>query len=525
MAETGGAKSNRRLIIVEVVIIAFSIGLYLWYNWSSPVEYERYNRFGLSFNYPEGMEFSETGLGNEGLASVNSGVVQGMLMGGSPELIGAIWLHNEFKPVLEVFLDTAFTQLGEGTEVEERNELVASTKDGYDLLTQSFTLYIGDDKTIGMVGTWYDSNAQRTYMVFHIRASTLPEKRMENDFNKLLGSFESSYEAQVKITLEHYWPTDEWRTADPEEVGIYSGPLDDMLEAISNRGIGVDSVTVVRDGYVVLDEYFSPYEGEPHIIYSCTKSVVSTLIGIAIEEGYIESLDVRMLDLFPDRTAGNMNAWKEEMTLRDLLTMTAGFDARDSYLYDWEGLYPMHDSPDALQYVLNLPVIEEPGTRFEYTNGVSHLLSCIITEKTGMSALEYGMERLFEPLGIHDVEWHNDSMGRNWGYSRIYITPHDMAKLGYLFLNKGQWDGTQIVPEEWVEEATTKHVEATIMDGYGYQWWVSGNGYYTAVGHKGQFIHVVPELDIVAVFTSRNEVDFDRILSLLETYVIPAVVQ
>jgi len=525
LAETGGAKSNRRLIIVEVVIIAFSIGLYLWYNWSSPVEYERYNRFGLSFNYPEGMEFSETGLGNEGLASVNSGVVQGMLMGGSPELIGAIWLHNEFKPVLEVFLDTAFTQLGEGTEVEERNELVASTKDGYDLLTQSFTLYIGDDKTIGMVGTWYDSNAQRTYMVFHIRASTLPEKRMENDFNKLLGSFESSYEAQVKITLEHYWPTDEWRTADPEEVGIYSGPLDDMLEAISNRGIGVDSVTVVRDGYVVLDEYFSPYEGEPHIIYSCTKSVVSTIIGIAIEEGYIESLDVRMLNLFPDRTAGNMNAWKEEMTLRDLLTMTAGFDARDSYLYDWEGLYPMHDSPDALQYVLNLPVIEEPGTRFEYTNGVSHLLSCIITEKTGMSALEYGMEHLFEPLGIHDVEWHNDSMGRNWGYSRIYITPHDMAKLGYLFLNKGQWDGTQIVPEEWVEEATTKHVDATIMDGYGYQWWVSGNGYYTAVGHKGQFIHVVPELDIVAVFTSRNEVDFDRILSLLETYVIPAVVQ
>jgi CubicO group peptidase (beta-lactamase class C family) len=209
---------------------------------------------------------------------------------------------------------------------------------------------------------------------------------------------------------------------------------------------------------------------------------------------------------------------------RYLLTMTAGFDARDSYLYEWEGLNTMHDSPDALQYVLDLPVIEEPGTRFEYTNGVSHLLSCIITEKTGMSALEYGRERLFEPLGIHDVEWHNDSMGRNWGYNRIYITPHDMAKIGYLFLNKGQWDGTQIVPEEWVEEATTKHVDATIMDGYGYQWWVSGKGYYSAVGHKGQFIHVVPELDLVAVFTSRNEVDFDRILSLLETYVIPAVV-
>ena len=524
MAETGVVKSNRRLIIVAVVIIVSSIGLYLWYNWSSPVEYEVYDRFGFSFDYPEGMEFSETGLGDWSLASVNSGVVQGMLMGESPELIGVIWFHNESAPVFEEFLDTAFTQLGEGTEVEDRNELVASTKDGYDLLTQSFSLYIGDDLTIGKVGIWHDSWAQRTYMVFHIRASTLSEKRMENDFNKLLGSFESFYEALVKITLESYWPTDEWRTADPEDVGIYSGPLDDMLEEISRRGIGVDSVTVVRDGYVVLDEYFSPYEGEPHIIYSCTKSVVSTLIGIAIEEGYIEDLDVRMLDLFPDRTAGSMSAWKEEMTLRDLLTMTAGFDARDSYLYEWEGLNTMHASPDALQYVLDLPVIEEPGTRFEYTNGVSHLLSCIITEKTGMSALEYGREHLFEPLGIHDVEWHNDSMGRNWGYSRIYITPHDMAKIGYLFLNRGQWDGTQIVSEEWVEEATTKHVDATIMDGYGYQWWVSGNGYYSAVGHMGQFIHVVPDLDLVAVFTSRNEVDFDRILALLETYVIPAVV-
>jgi CubicO group peptidase (beta-lactamase class C family) len=521
MAGSGGTLFNRRGILVVAVIVVSSMGLYLWFNRGQTAEYDR---FGFSFDYPEGMEFSETGLGDVSLASVNSGVIQGMLMGGSPELIGVIWFHNESTPVLEDFLDKAYTQLGEGTEVEERNELVTSTKDGYDLLTQSFTLYIGDDKTIGMVGTWYDSRAQRTYMIFHIRTSTLPEKRMEKEFNKLLGSFESSYEAPVKIPLESYWSTDEWRTADPEDVDIYSGPLDDMLEEIINRGIGVDSVTVVRNGYVVLDEYFSPYEGEPHIIYSCTKSVVSTLIGIAIEEGYIESLDVRMLDLFPDRTAGNMSAWKEEMTLRDLLTMTAGFDARDSYLYEWEGLYTMHNRSDALQYVLDLPVIEEPGTRFEYTNGVSHLLSCIITETTGMSALEYGRERLFEPLGIHDVEWHNDSMGRNWGYSRIYITPHDMAKLGYLFLNGGQWDGTQIVPEEWVDEATTKHVDATILDGYGYQWWVSGNGYYSAVGHMGQFIHVVPELDLVAVFTSRNEVDFDRILALLETYVIPAVV-
>ena len=241
MAGLGGSWFNRRTAIVVAVIVVSSIGLYLWFNRGQTVEYDR---FGLSFDYPMGMEFSETGLGDGNLASVNSGVIQGMLMEGSPELIGVIWFYNESAPVLEDFLDTAFTQLGEGTEVDDRNELVASTKDGYDQLTQSFSLYIGEDKTIGKVGTWHDSNAKRTYMVFHIRASTLSEKQMENDFNKLLGSFESSYEAPMKITLESYCPTDEWRTAEPEEVGIYSGLLDDMLEEIRDRGIGVDSVMV-----------------------------------------------------------------------------------------------------------------------------------------------------------------------------------------------------------------------------------------------------------------------------------------
>ena len=524
MTEIGGIRLGSRAMIIAVAIIVSSIGLYIWYNRTPTVEYERYDGFGFSFDYPEGMELSEFGLDGSDIASVSSGVVQGMTTAEVPELIGVIWFHNDLAPVFEDVLDEAFTQLGEGTEVDEREELVASTKDGYDMLTQSFTLFIGEDEARGMVGTWFDDSAKRTYLVFHIRAPTLSQDKVETDFNGLLGSFESSYDAPMAIALEPYWPTHGWRTADPEDAGVSPEPLNDMLDEIRRRGIGADSVTVVRDGYVLLNEYFSTYEGEPHIIYSCTKSVVSTLIGIAIEEGYIEGVDAGVLDLFPDRTAAEMNDWKEGMTLRDLLTMTAGFDARDSYLYDWEGLTTMHESPDALQYVLDLPVVEEPGTRFEYTNGVSHLLSCIITEVTGMSALEYGMNHLFEPLGIKDVEWHNDSMGRNWGYSRIYITPLDMAKIGYLFLNGGEWNGTQIVPEEWVEEATRKHVDATIMDGYGYQWWVSGKGYYSAVGHKGQFIHVVPDLDLVVTFTSRTEADFDRILSLLERYVIPAVI-
>jgi CubicO group peptidase (beta-lactamase class C family) len=128
-----------------------------------------------------------------------------------------------------------------------------------------------------------------------------------------------------------------------------------------------------------------------------------------------------------------------------------------------------------------------------------------------------------EDVGITHVEWYTDVKGRNWGYSRLYLEPRDMAKIGYLFLNEGEWDGQQIVSSEWVEDATSEHLDANLMPGYGYQWWVSPNGYYTAIGYKGQFIHVVPDLDLIMVTTSRDPDDFDRILDLLETFVIPAV--
>jgi CubicO group peptidase (beta-lactamase class C family) len=148
-----------------------------------------------------------------------------------------------------------------------------------------------------------------------------------------------------------------------------------MIEAVNTRGIGADSLMVIRHGYIVSDTYFAPYNPwENHITYSCTKSVVSTLIGIAIDEGYIESdLDQSVLVLFPDWTARNPSEWKSDMTLRDLLMMSAGFDARDSYLYNWEGLDGLHEAHDAIQYMLDLEMDFEPGSRFEYTNGVSHL--------------------------------------------------------------------------------------------------------------------------------------------------------
>jgi CubicO group peptidase (beta-lactamase class C family) len=518
-------KSGITKNIVALGIIVVAIVSFVYFS-PDPARFETYSRFGLSFEYPEGMELSEQGMGGVGIATITAGIVQGTLVTNVvPEIIGVIWFQSEPASSLEDVLDMAFDQLGEGNIAESRGNLVSTMKDGYEMLRQDFMMNDEGTPLSGVLGTWYDSFAERIYLTLYLSLPTaIPSGELMNRFDRFVSSLENRFEAFPETSLPVYWPTEGWRTASPEEVGIDSGMLEDMIDIIREGERGVDSVLVVKDGYLVMDEYFEPFaKGERHKIYSCTKSVVSTLIGIAIEEGYIEGIDQPVLDFFPDRTPANMSSWKEELTLQDLLTMTAGLDARDSWLYEWWGLDRMYENPDALQYVLDLEVIEEPGTRFEYTNGVSHLLSCIINETTDMSSLEYAAETLFGPLGFDEVEWKNDSLGRNWGYSTLNLTTHDMAKFGYLFLNNGTWDGEQIVPESWVHEATRKHVDAPLWPGYGYQWWVDDWGHYLALGYKGQLIFVVPVDNTVVVFTGSDPDNPPYVNDLLKNWILPAI--
>jgi CubicO group peptidase (beta-lactamase class C family) len=299
-----------------------------------------------------------------------------------------------------------------------------------------------------------------------------------------------------------------------------------MLETIHAQDYAIDSVTIIRNGYMVLDASIYPYmTSEQHIIHSCTKSIVSALIGIAIAEGYIESVDTPVLALFPDQDVANRDQRKEEMTLAHLLTMTSGLDCQDSYLYRWDGLNQMRASTDWVGHVLDLPMVALPGTRFEYCNGASFLLSAIISETTGMSAHEFADQHLFGPLGVTDVTWPKNPQGINIGWGELRMRPQDMAKIGYLYLNNGVWEGEQVVPAEWVAASTAEYISATLEDGYGYQWWVSDSGYYLALGYAGQFIFVMPEKDLVAVFTSDlEERDFYTPQNLLDEYIIPAAV-
>jgi len=301
--------------------------------------------------------------------------------------------------------------------------------------------------------------------------------------------------------------------------------LADMLAEIETQGYAVDSVSVVRHGALVLDAYVHPYGvDQQHVVHSCTKSVVSALIGIAIEKGQIESVDQRLVDLLPGRTVQHLDPDKASITLEHVLTMSSGLLCRDSYLYRWRGLQEMRRSEDWVQHMLDLPMAEEPGTYFEYCNGGSFLLSAILQEATGQTALAYAQEHLFGPLGISDVNWPANPQGISIGWGEMRMRPHDMLKIGYLYLNEGRWGNEQVVPAEWVAASTRKHMDGTLQGGYGYQWWVAGEGVYMALGYSGQYILVAPELDMVVVFTSElEEREFYVPQQLFEGYIRPAV--
>lgn len=320
--------------------------------------------------------------------------------------------------------------------------------------------------------------------------------------------------------------TNGWPTSTPEEQGIDSDILAAMLAEIDDQAYGIDSVTVIRNGYLVLDASIYPYStSEEHIIHSCTKSIVSALIGIAIAEDYLEDVQTPVLEIFPEKNVANVDPFKEDMLLEHLLTMTSGLDCQDSYLYRWQGLQEMRASADWVQHILDLPMIAPPGTRFEYCNGASFLLSAILSENTGMSAHEFADQHLFGPLGISDVTWPKNPGGINIGWGELRMLPHDMAKIGYLYLNNGIWEGEQVVPADWIAVSTREYISATLEDGYGYQWWVSDADYYLALGYAGQFIFVIPGENMVVVFTSDlDESDFYTPQNLLDEYIIPAAV-
>jgi len=310
-----------------------------------------------------------------------------------------------------------------------------------------------------------------------------------------------------------YWPTSGWQTTPSEQQGIDSAQLAEGVRSIQEKHIAIDSLMIVRNGYVVLDAYYPPYDGSfPHDFASVTKSVMTTLIGIAVDQGKVQ-LDQPVISFFPNRSIANLDERKQSLTIRDLVSMRNGMES-GCFSGDEPTLDVMRSSPDWIQAALDRKMVDKPGTRFCYDSPGMHLLSAILQTATGMTAIDFARQNLFEPLGIRDVVWESDPQGYTHGWGDLHLKPEDAAKLGYLWLHSGIWDGRQIVSASWVSDSVQAHSRLVGNEyGYGYGWWITPVDFY-ALGRGGQYIRVIPSLNTIVVITSGGS-DINQIMPFL----------
>jgi CubicO group peptidase (beta-lactamase class C family) len=320
----------------------------------------------------------------------------------------------------------------------------------------------------------------------------------------------------AQAAAELIWPTKEWQTSSPEEQGMDSKELAKLVDfgpthSLSSPGLTpsslFDSLLVVRHGKIVVEAYYAPYDpGIPHAIYSVTKAVISTLIAIASKDGLLDSPSHRVLDFFDRRTIANVDDRKEAITVQSLLDMTSGLEWTEPLDGRPDSMFEMERSPDWVKFILDRPMSSAPGNAFNYNSGNPQLLSAIIAKLTGMSALDYAKAKLFGPLGINDVFWRHDPQGISVGGYGLYLQPRDIAKIGYLYVRNGVWEGEQLLPLTWIDKVshTTISVPGSVLRYSNLFWAFPKKQVYMAVGYHSQVIMVFPDLDVVAVTTGRG---------------------
>jgi CubicO group peptidase (beta-lactamase class C family) len=265
------------------------------------------------------------------------------------------------------------------------------------------------------------------------------------------------------------------------------------------------SVLVQRHGHLVLERYYhGASRDRPWSVFSVTKSVVSALIGMAIRDGRLEGVDQKLVDVFPDKLLDDADPRIRTITLRDLLTMTAGYRNENTPF----------ETDDWVRALLNRPLASDPGAIFSYDDGSAHLLSAVLTKATGVPAATFARRTLFGPLGIDPGRWNTDGQGRSLGSGGLFLRPRDMLRIGQLYLQKGRWGERQIVPSAWVRESTRKQISIPGGYAYGYLWWIDTgpHGGYLALGYRGQTIAVFPRLALVVTTTGTDEAVRTKVL-------------
>ena len=362
------------------------------------------------------------------------------------------------------------------------------------------------------------------------------------------------------------YPGETWAVSTPEAEGVDPEAIEAIHQDMLAGKYGlVDHFLLIRNGKVIADHHYEqdyesiaanydttnhqynydhpdwhPYyrDTKLHTLQSVTKSITSAALGIAVDEGYLDNVEMPAMQMFEGYKQNMSDQRRKDVSLEDLLTMRAGINWNEMISYDdsTNSCIIMEASVDWIQYVLDQPMREAPGTKFDYNSGVSVLLGKLVGIATGKRVDQWAKEKLFEPIGIKDFYWKITPLDEVDTEAGLYLSSHDLARIGYLFLRKGKWEGKQIISESWVETSTSPVVgdiqpgNGRPDAGYGYQWWVPNQkGGETTVfagnGYGGQFVLVSPEHDIVAVFNGWNIHDRPELFTwnTLQTRILPAV--
>lgn len=307
-------------------------------------------------------------------------------------------------------------------------------------------------------------------------------------------------DARAPIPATDYWPTTVWLESTPEAQGVSSGALADAV-AFAHAHLALHGLLIVRHGRIVLDAAFYPYRaGDRHDMASVTKSITSLLIGAAERRHQLERTD-RLGAILPEASDGG-DPRRAAITLESLLAMESGLDC--GFRNGQPELEAMTRSADWVRAGVAIPMRSRPGTEMGYCSVNYHLLSAVLSRVTGSSEAAFARQVLFGPLGITDVYWPADPQGRNHGWGDLQLRPRDAAKIGFLMLHGGRWDGGDIVSSEWVAWSTAPHAAFGTTDVYAHGWWThrpSPKGFFEAVGRGGQRISVWPAKDVVIVET------------------------
>ncbi|MFJ6207116.1 serine hydrolase domain-containing protein [Lysinibacillus sp. NPDC092081] len=328
-----------------------------------------------------------------------------------------------------------------------------------------------------------------------------------------------------------------WHTVEPESIYMNNEKLSKLEHTIKSDYNNINGIVIIRNGHLAYEKYFNGKGPDDcHHVASVTKSVLSALIGIAIDKGYIQSVEEKVIDFF-QKYISDADKQKQQITIRHLLTMTVPYPYEDWH----EPLDILCQQQDWIKYTLDIMGKNGDLGIFKYSSAGAHLLSAILTQSTGKSARAFANEHLFTPLGMKEIPdykmnaygfddlfgknvkgWVHDPNDHSTGGWGLTLTTRDMARFGYLYLNKGIWDDNRVLSETWIRDSTEMN-----QNNYGYLWWLrqeDGLSTYSAIGDGGNMICCIPKMNMVVVISSEFIKNPRDRWPLIKEYIIPAVI-